>query len=471
VTLERGVRGELQRILGAANVLLDPAQLLTYSYDATPGAPRCPPEAVLLPEDTAQVAAVVGLAARTRTPLVARGAGTGMTGGARAIRGGWVLSTQRLNRILRIDLDNLQAVVQPGVVLKHFQEAVEDQGLFYPVDPQSLEACTLGGNLAENAGGPRAVKYGVTRQYVLALEAVLADGEIARFGARTLKSVAGYDMLSLLVGSEGTLGVITEATLRLLPAPAARGTLLACFETLEGAAAAVGATLRAGIVPAAIEFLDHASLGAVEAVEPLGLPPGVAAVLVLEVDGSAPEVERQAGAVRAVMAAAGASRVELAASEAEAERLWRARRALGPSLARIAPHKLNEDIVVPIVRLPEAVAGVHRIATEARVACACFGHLGDGNIHVNILVHPEDAGEMARAGQAVRATFELAVALGGSISGEHGIGTAKQPFLGLELGPRAMAAMRAVKAALDPLDILNPGKIFPVQDQAEVPPR
>ncbi len=460
MVLERGARRELERIVGPGQVLADPAQLVTYSYDATPGAPRCPPEAVLLPGSSAEVAAIIRLAAARGTPIVARGAGTGMTGGARPIHGGWVVSTQRLDRILRIDLDNLQAVVQPGVVTEHLQEAVAAHGLFYPVDPQSLETCTLGGNLAENAGGPRAVKYGVTRQYALACEAALADGELARFGARTLKSVAGYDMLSLLVGSEGTLGVITEASLRLLPQPAARGTLLAAFGSLEAAAAAVGATLRAGVVPAAIEFVDHFALRAVGATAELALGEGVQAVLVVEVDGPAPEVARQAEAVRAVMRAAGADRVALAASPEEAARLWRVRRQVGPALAHIAPHKLNEDIVVPIARLPEAVAGVHRIAREARVACACFGHAGDGNIHVNFLVHPEDAEELARAGDAVRATFELAVALGGSISGEHGIGTAKQPFLGLELGPRALGAMRAVKAALDPQNILNPGKIF-----------
>lgn len=464
MVLERATEKELVSILGAEHVLSDPGDLLTHAYDATPGAPRVMPEAVLLPGSAEEVAGVVRLAGRLRRPIVARGAGTGLTGGARPIRGGWVLATQRLNRILAIDLDNLQAVVQPGVVTEALQRAVAAHGLFYPPDPQSLEVCTLGGNLAENAGGPRAVKYGVTRQYVLALEAALADGSLARFGARTLKSVAGYDMLSLLVGSEGTLGVITEATLRLLPAPEARGTLLAVFASLEPAAAAVGACLRAGVIPSALEFLDQPSIRCVEAHQPVGLPAGAGAVLVIELDGSAPEVARQAGRVAEVMRRGGAIEVELARSPEDAERLWRARRAVGPSLAHLAPHKLNEDIVVPIARLPEAVAGIHRLAEAARVPCACFGHAGDGNIHVNFLVHPEDPDEVARAGRAVLATFELVVALGGSISGEHGVGTAKQAYLGLELGPAAMGAMRKVKRALDPQGILNPGKIFPEEE-------
>ena len=468
MALARKLRKELIRIVGKPHCKTEPAELALYGYDATPQAPLALPEAVVLPDCAEQVAAVVRLAAAARIPVVARGAGTNLTGGARAMAGGLVLSTQRMNRILAIDRDNLQAVVQPGVVTEALQDAVADGGLFYPPDPQSKETCTLGGNLAENAGGPRAVKYGVTRQYVLALEAVMADGQRLRFGARTIKSVAGYDMVSLLIGSEGTLGIITEATLRLLPLPAARATLLAAFDSIESAAAAVGAVLRAGVLPSALEFVDAETIRCIQAQQPVGLPAAAAAALVIEVDGREREVAAAADAVQAVVERSGAVELRRAADEDEAAQLWKARRAAGPALAHIAPHKFNEDIVVPIARLPEAVGGIHAIAENNRVSCACFGHAGDGNIHVNFLVQPDDADQARRVEAAVAQTFELVVSLQGSITGEHGVGTTKQPFLGRELAPGAMAAMRSVKRALDPHGILNPHKIFP--DEAAAGP-
>jgi glycolate oxidase len=459
--LDKSVLKELRNIVGAEYLKIAPEELTLYGYDATPQAPFALPDAVAFPATTAEVAFIVKLANARRFPVIPRGAGTNLTGGARAIKGGIVISTQRMNRVLMIDENNLQAIVQPGVVTSELQEQAAKFGLFYPPDPQSKDTCTLGGNLAENAGGPRAVKYGVTRQYVLALEAVLPQGEIVRLGARTLKSVAGYDLVSLLVGSEGTLGIITEATLRLIPAPEASKTLLVVFEKLEAAAAAVTTILRAKVVPAAIEFIDREAIRCVEDYQPVGLPTAAAAVLVIEVDGAAGEVERAARRVEEIVRAGGAQTVQVSRDEKEAERLWKARRIAGPALARIAPHKLNEDIVVPIARLPEAICGVHDLAARHRVACACFGHAGDGNIHVNFLLHPDDADERRRVEDAVRETFTLAVALQGSITGEHGVGTTKQPFLGLELSAVALEAMRQIKAALDPNDILNPGKIFP----------
>jgi glycolate oxidase len=459
--LDHGILKQLQTIVGKEHCRTGEEERLLYAYDAVPSAPLAWPEAVVFPGDAAEVAAIVQLANRARFPVVPRGAGTNLTGGARAVKGGVVLSTGRLNLILHIDRENLQAVVQPGVVTDTFQDEVERVGLFYPPDPQSKETCTLGGNLAENAGGPRAVKYGVTRQYVLAVEVVLAGGELTRLGARTLKSVAGYDLVSLLVGSEGTLGVITEATLRLIPAPEARGTLLAVFPRMEDAAAAVAKTLQAKVVPSAVEFLDHFAIGSVEDFAGVGLPRDAGAVLVVEVDGSPAEVERQGLRVEEILRGAGARQVTRAASEAEAEALWKARRAVGPSLARIAPHKVNEDIVVPLSRLAEAIARIHALAASHRIACACFGHAGDGNIHVNFLLHKEDADEVKRTAEAVEETFRLVVELGGSITGEHGVGTTKQAYLGLEVPEAALQAMRRVKAALDPNGVLNPGKIFP----------
>lgn len=459
--LTKGVLKELRDIVGAEHLKTAPEELTLYGYDATPQAPFALPDAVAFPGATTEIAEILKLANAQRFPVVPRGAGTNLTGGARAIDGGVVISTQRLNRILMIDEQNLQAIVQPGVVTCDLQEQAAKIGLFYPPDPQSKETCTLGGNLAENAGGPRAVKYGVTRHYVLALEVVLPQGQIVRLGARTLKSVAGYDLVSLLVGSEGTLGIITEATLRLIPAPETRKTLLIVFDKLEAAATAIGAIIRAKVVPAAIEFIDREAIRCVEEYQPAGLPTEAAAVLVIEVDGSAGEVECAARRVDEIMRAGGARTVRISRDEQEAELLWKARSVAGPALARIAPHKFNEDIVVPIARLPEAIVGVHDLATRHRVACACFGHAGDGNIHVNFLIHPDDADERRRVDDAIRETFTLAVALQGSITGEHGVGTTKQPYLGLELSLIALETMRRIKAALDPNNILNPGKIFP----------
>jgi glycolate oxidase len=459
--MDRSVIKELRGIVGKDNVHTSAEQVALYAYDATPFAPATRPDAVVFPGSADEVAALLQLANRARFPVVPRGAGSGLTGGARPVRGGVVVSTQRLNEIVKIDEENLQVVVQPGVVTEDLQDEVEAVGLFYPPDPQSREFCTIGGNLAENAGGPRAVKYGVTRNYVLALQAVLPEGTLVRLGARTVKSVVGYDLVSLLVGSEGTLGIITEATLRLLPAPESRGTLLVVFDQMEAAARAVAATFKAGILPSAIEFMDRASIRCVEEYEPAGLPTDAAAVLVVEVDGSPPAVERSAGEVKAVMEKSGARQIRTSASEEEAEVLWKSRRAVGPALARIAPIKVNEDIVVPLSRLPRAVSGIHELAKKHQVECACFGHAGDGNIHVNLLVDTGDEDAVRRADQAVDSIFELVIQLEGSITGEHGVGTTKQHFIGMELKPEVIEAMVRIKRALDPKGILNPGKIFP----------
>jgi len=453
--------GALAAIVGKQHVLGDPVDRKLYGYDATPFAPLVMPDAVVLPGCADEIARIVKLANQEKFPLVPRGAGTNLTGGARPIQGGVVLSTQRMNRIIELDADNLQVVVQPGVVTGQLQAFLEGKGLFYPPDPQSKDTCTIGGNLSENAGGPRAVKYGVTRQYVLALQCVLPDGSLVRLGARTMKSVVGFDLVSLLVGAEGMLGVITEATLRLLPLPACRGTLLVSFARMETAGAAVAELFRDKLLPAAIEFMDRATLDCVRLAHPGVLPENVDAVLVVEVDGSREEVERLTPRVAAVMERLGSATCRWTLDPKESESLWKARRAVSPALGRIAPLKLNEDIVVPISRLPEAIRRIHEIGQKHRVTCACFGHIGDGNIHVNFLVQPTEE-ERKRAELAVAELFELVISFGGSMSGEHGIGTAKQPFIELELSPPVLEAMRQIKRAWDPNDIMNPGKVFPV---------
>jgi glycolate oxidase len=378
-------------------------------------------------------------------------------------RGGVLLSLERMNRILEIDEANLVAVVQPHVVTGDIQDAVEKLGLFYPPDPASLRQSVIGGNVAECAGGPRAFKYGTTKRYVLGLEAVLPTGEVIRTGGKVVKNVVGYDLTQLLVGSEGTLAIITEIILRLVPKPPVQATLRATFPDVESAVAAVTNIIRARVVPAALELIDGDSLEAVARnlkVRSLA-PEGTAAILLLEVDGIAQAVVEEAARVEEACLAAGATEVLRARDEAERQELWRVRRELSLSLKMITPLKYNHDVVVPKGRIPELFALVREIKERHLLRIPCFGHAGDGNIHVNIMVDPEDAGEIARAHVAEGELFAGVVALEGSISGEHGIGFAKAPFLPLELSAETIALMKRVKHAFDPDGILNPGKMFP----------
>ncbi len=447
-------------VVGAAHVRRDADALLAYGTDALKQGH--PADLVVLPGSTAEVAAIARLCHDLRVPLVPRGAGTGYSGGAVPIRGGVVLSLERLNRILAIDEANLLAIVQPAVITGDLQAAVEARGLFYPPDPQSLKECSIGGNVAECAGGPRAFKYGVTKRYVLGLEAVLPGGEVVRTGGKTVKNVVGYDLTQLLVGSEGTLAIVTEITLRLVPKPPAVATLRACFDHVDAAARAVSALIRRRVVPVTLELMDRDSLEAVAAYVGERLAPeGTTAMLLIEVDGMAEAVEAEAVEVAAACRESGAIEVLRAHTEQERDALWRVRRETSYALRRIAPLKLNNDVVVPMGRVPELFALVERLRREFDLPIPSFGHAGDGNIHVNVMVDPADADALARAQRAVEALFAGVVALEGSISGEHGIGIAKSRYLGLELSPEAIDLMRRVKHAFDPHGILNPGKIFP----------
>jgi glycolate oxidase len=451
----------LESIVGRSNIRTDTEALEAYGTDALKRG--TPAEVVVLPANTGEVAAVVGECAAARVAIVPRGAGTGYTGGAVPLSGGVVLSMERMNRILEIDEANLVAIVEPCVITGDLQDAVEKVGLFYPPDPASLRKSTIGGNVAECAGGPRAFKYGTTKKYVLGLEAVLPTGEVIETGGKVVKNVVGYDLTQLLVGSEGTLAIITKIVLRLVPKPPAVATLRATFQDVESAADAVHNIIRARVVPAALELIDGDSLEAVaQYLQVRSLAPeGTGAILLLEVDGIAEAIGEEAARVAEACRAAGATEILQARDEAERQELWRVRRELSYSLKTITPLKFNHDVVVPKGRIPELFALVRRIKEEYRLRIPLFGHAGDGNIHVNIMVKPDDADEIARAHAAEPVLFKGVIALEGSISGEHGIGFSKAPFIPLELSPDEIALMKRVKAAFDPLGILNPGKMFP----------
>ncbi|MFQ5507704.1 MAG: FAD-binding oxidoreductase [Leptospirillia bacterium] len=448
----------LGRILPVERLATDRAERLCYSYDAT--GTRAMPDAVVFPETAREVAAVVTLANDLKVPVVPRGAGTGFVGGSVPVNGGIVLSLERMNRILEIDPDNLVAVVEPGVVTADLHRAVEARGLFYPPDPSSSASCTVGGNAASGATGPRSVKYGGTRDYVLAVDAVLPTGELLIATTRAVKRVAGYDMARLLVGTEGTLGVITGLTLRLLPAPGAVRTQLASFPAVDAAARAVSGIIASGLLPRTCEFMDHRSLDLVREHGAVTVDAAARALLILEVDGSESEAEREAAAVAAMCREAGALTVRQAASEAEVREVWAARKALSQAMYEVAPNKINEDVVVPRSRLPELTAAVDRLAADSGLPIVCFGHAGEGNLHVNVMLDRQDQEAVSRARDVVRALFEEVVRLQGSVSGEHGIGLAKAEYLPIETGPVAIEVMRKVKQALDPNGVLNPGKIF-----------
>jgi glycolate oxidase len=452
---------DLEGVVGAAHVKVDDDARRTYGADALKRGH--PADVVVLPGNTAEVAGVVRLCAAQKRPLVPRGAGSGYTGGSVPVRGGVVISLERMNRILEIDEANLLAIVEPNVITGDLQDAVERVGLFYPPDPASLRQSAIGGNVAECAGGPRAFKYGTTKQYVLGLEAVLPTGEIVETGGKVVKNVVGYDLTHLLVGSEGTLAIITKVVLRLVPKPPAQATLRASFPDVAAAAAAVTGIIRARVVPAALELVDGDSLEAVARY--LGVrslaPEGTGAILLLEVDGAPAAVADEAARVDTACRNAGATEVLHARDDAERSELWRVRRELSLSLKTITPLKYNHDVVVPKGRIPELFTLVARLKAQFGLRIPCFGHAGDGNIHVNIMVDPQNADEIERAHVAEVELFKGVVALDGSISGEHGIGFAKTRFLGIELSPDEIALMKRVKAAFDPDGILNPGKIFP----------
>ncbi len=440
-------------------VLSDPERLAAYGRDESElGA--YPPDVAVLVEGAEDVRTVFAVASRHRVPVIPVAARSGKSGGILAVRGGIALSLERMNRVLEISPGDLVARVEPGVVTGALQAEVEKQGLFYPPDPNSLDTCTIGGNVAENAGGPRALKYGVTREYVLGLTAVVPTGEVLKLGRRSIKGVAGYDLTALLVGSEGTLGVVTEVTLKLLPRPRHVSTALVVFSSVDAAARAVSRVLAEGVLPRCLELLDDVSLAAAARTSPYRLPPDAGAALLVETDGNDEEqvfaeIARVAEAVRGDAA----GEVVVAQSEAQRREVWETRKYLSVNLKALHPMKLSEDVAVPRSRIPEMIARAKEIGRLHGLAVATYGHAGDGNLHCNVLF--DRAEERPRVDAAVAEILRAAVDLGGTITGEHGVGLAKRDFLEYEQGRAVVGLERRLKALFDPLGILNPGKIFP----------
>jgi len=437
----------------------DPERLEAYGRDeADLGV--FPPDAAVLVESAEEVRAVFAAATRHRVPVIPVAARTGKSGGVLAVRGGIAVSTERMTRILEISPEDLVARVEPGVVTGVLQAEVERHGLFYPPDPNSLDTCTIGGNVAENAGGPRALKYGVTRDYVLGLTAVVPTGEVLRLGRRSIKGVAGYDLTALLVGSEGTLGIVTEVTLKLVPRPRHVSTALVTFPSVEAAARAVSRVLAAGVLPRCLELLDDVSIAAAARTSPLPLPAGAGAALLVETDGNdAEQVFAEIVRIAEVVRGDAAGEVIVAQNEAQRREVWETRKFLSANLKSLHPMKLSEDVAVPRSKIPELVARAKAIGRARGLAVATYGHAGDGNLHCNVLFDRPD--ERPAVDLAVAEILRAAVDLGGTITGEHGVGLAKRDFLEYEQGREVVALERRLKAVFDPLGILNPGKIFP----------
>ncbi|NLE47705.1 MAG: FAD-binding protein [Sandaracinaceae bacterium] len=448
---------EIERIAGSGSVIRDPDIRAAYSHDESEVEPHLA-DAIVRVERGDVLALVVEIAAKYEIPLTARGAGTGRVGGAVPVHGGIVLSTEKLNSIVEIDAQEGIAIVDPGVVLADLHAAVEAEGLFYPPDPNSLATCTIGGNLACNAGGPRAFKYGVTRNYVLSLQAVTGSGARLNVGRPTVKGVTGYDLAGLIVGSEGTLALIERARLRLIPRPESIHTLLVFLPSDESIGEAIQATLRRGITPRCLELIDSIALGLMRRDAGVAIPEGAEAMLLVELDGDEALLERELERVADAFNAAGALEILSAQSSTERERLWAARRELSRTLRGIARFKLSEDIVVPRRRIFDLLRRCREISEESGILMPTYGHAGDGNLHVNFLWDdPEKRPEVDRA---IEALFRATVEMGGTLSGEHGIGVLKAPYLPLEQSSELITLQRGIKALFDPSGILNPGKIF-----------
>jgi glycolate oxidase len=453
------VAADLRQILGVERVLWEQEHLITYGFDAT-ATLSGKAGWIALPETTAEVSQVIGYAAKHRIPIVTRGSGTGLSGGSVPVPGCIVLCLVRMDRVLELDPKNLTIHVESGVVTQKVAELADEAGLLYPPDPGSMRISTIGGNVAENSGGLRGLKYGVTRNYVMGLEVVLADSEVAVFGNKCVKDVAGYSMKDLFIGSEGTLGIITKVLLQLVPKPAAKMTLLATYSEMDAAAETVSAIIAAKIIPCTLEFLDKITIRCVEEYAQVGLPLDAEAILLMETDGHLAVVEEEAKQMAEIARRYGATAVQVAQSPEEAARLATARRVAFSALARVAPTTILEDATVPRSELAKMIRFIQQIAAKYEVRVGTFGHMGDGNLHPTFLTDEMNPAEMRRVEKAMTEIFDYAVNLGGTITGEHGVGLAKKAFLPKAIGNASLGLMRRLKRTLDPDNLLNPGKIF-----------
>lgn len=461
------VREKLVHIVGPDNYEDSKVACLSYSYDATPNF-QSVPDAVISPKNKEEIAEIVKVCNAHHIPLVPRGSGTNLCAGTCPTEGGIVLLFKRMNQILEIDEENLTITVQPGVLTADIIQEVEAKGLFYPPDPGSMKISTIGGNINENSGGLRGLKYGVTRDYVLGLEVVVANGDIIRTGGKLAKDVAGYDLTRLYVGSEGTLGIVTEAILKLLPKPETKKTALALYQDLEEAAKSVSKIIANQIIPTTLEFLDRKTLQVVEDFVKIGLPTDVEAVLLIEQDGSPEVVERDMAKIADICKAEGAVSVEVAESAEQAEALTTARRYALSALARLKPTTILEDATVPRSEIAKMVVAVNEIAEKYQVNICTFGHAGDGNLHPTCLTDSRNKDEIHRVELAFEEIFHRAIDLGGTITGEHGVGVMKAPYLELKLGAGGIQVMKGIKQALDPNNIMNPGKVFAKESRKRV---
>nr|WP_208414676.1 FAD-linked oxidase C-terminal domain-containing protein [Paenibacillus castaneae] len=465
--MDRVLTRKLRQIVGEENFRDDKEALVAHSYDGTPMLQSLP-DGVIYPKDTYQVAEIMKNLAFYSVPVVSRGSGSNLCGGTVPVHGGVVMVMHRMNQILEVDLENLTATVQPGIITAEFITHIESLGLFYPPDPSSMRISTIGGNIAECSGGLRGLKYGTTKDYVIGLEAVLASGEIIRTGGKLMKDVAGYDLTKLLVGSEGTLAIITEATLKLVPPPKSKKTMLAMYKDLYGAARTVSRIIEAKIIPATLEFMDNPTIRVVDDFAKLGLPRDMEAILLIEQDGDLEAVERDIERIREICEAESADRVEVAESREHAEKLLTARRSAFTALARLRPTTILEDATVPRSKIADMVLRINEIARKYNVSIATFGHAGDGNLHPTATTDARDHDEVHRVEQAFEEIFEAAIELGGTITGEHGVGLVKAPFLEWKIGKTGIEVMRGIKQAFDPHNLLNPGKMFAKETRKRV---
>ncbi|MHA6483562.1 FAD-binding oxidoreductase [Paenibacillus sp. strain BS8-2] len=465
--LNRELIEGLRAIVGDKHFRDDPEALVAHSYDGTPMLQSLP-QGVIYPETTEQVSQIMKLLSKYAIPLVSRGSGSNLCGGTVPVQGGIVMVMHRMNRIVETDTENLTVTVQPGLITADLIAHVESLGLFYPPDPSSMRISTIGGNIAECSGGLRGLKYGTTKDYVIGLVAVLANGEILRTGGKLMKDVAGYDLTKLLVGSEGTLAIITEATLKLIPPPKAKKTMIAMYRDLYGAARTVSRIIENRIIPATLEFMDNPTIRVVDDFAKLGLPRDMEAILLIEQDGDPATVESDIARIREICEMESADRVEVAESREEAEKLLTARRSAFTALARLRPTTILEDATVPRSRIADMVLRINEIARKYNVTIATFGHAGDGNLHPTATTDARDTEEVHRVEEAFAEIFEATIELGGTITGEHGVGLVKAPYLEWKVGAPGIEVMKGIKMAFDPQGLLNPGKLFAKETRKRV---